>query len=201
MKNFSEFLIQVAQTIETKLGDRLTLCKPLAGYLETTDISAVHGKTPALFVTTVGTNETTFVETGECDVSLNMAAYLLVVQPDSIKREALVQDAITFLSHLIPNQRWGIENCFPAKALEVTDFHGLSKGFQPHIANWRTGVSVLAYASELYGGTDPVSHLALWGLTWEQVIRIGAIEKEFSGLPDELVSRIGEGEEQLWLAN
>jgi hypothetical protein len=199
MTNIADFLMRVVKTIEDELGDHLKLCKPLAGYIETTDISAIHGKSPALFITTVGSSETSLVETGECDVSLNIVAYLLVVQPDSLKRESQVQDTITRLSMLIPNQQWGMKNCFPAKELEITDFHGLSKGFQPHITSWRTGVSVLAYASDLYGGSDPVSHLALWGFTWEQAIRIGQIEAPPAKLPNELISRISQPDEQLWL--
>jgi len=139
---FAGVVEQISSRIKDVSPQELLVCKPLVNVLKTMDLGAIHQNTPALFITNVGTSETSVVESGECDVTLNVVAYLLSVNTDV----ETVQSILTRLSFIIPNQRWKIPNCFPAQNLETLDYHGLSKDDKPLMSNWRTGISVLSYA-------------------------------------------------------
>ncbi len=54
----------------------------------------------------------------------------------------------------------------------------------------RTSVSVLARAADLYGGSDPISQLSLWIVSWEQGLRIGenAFDDPSGAVPTEVYS-------------
>lgn len=174
MSNINTFITAVVDSLSNRFPE-LNTCAALSGYLETTDLTVIHANTPGLFVASVGTGEILAVETGESDVTLQMVAYLLVVDSDSLQREKTAQELMTGLLTCISagGQRWGVAQAHPTRAIESADVHGLTKNFEPHVKDWRLGTAVLARAADLYGATDPVSNLALWAITWEQVLRIG----------------------------
>ena len=176
MPDLSDFIRNVANDMQTEFASELKVARPLAGLLETTDLAALHANTPAVFISTVGTGKLTLVETGEKDIEVYIIAYVLVVNPDSVDREKTAQQIVARLLDYVPYRRWGFSGAFPAMAVESADLHGLSKGFKPDVTSWRTSVSALSRASDLYGGSDPISHLALWAVTWEQVLRTGSID-------------------------
>ncbi len=182
MSNINTFITSVVSKIGEKFPE-LNTCVALPGYLETTDLSVIHDNTPGVFVASVGTGDITAVETGESDVTLQMVAYLLVVNSDSLEREKTAQELMTGLLAYISasGQRWGVAQAHPTSAIESADVHGLTKDFEPHVKDWRLGTAVLARAADLYGATDPISNLALWAITWEQVLRIGANDLDSSG--------------------
>lgn len=177
MSDLSQFLERIAGDIKRELGPLIKECKPLAGLLETTDIAALHANTPAIYIATVGTGELTLVETGQKDIKVFILAYVLVVNPDSIQREQVTRQIVDSLLLYVPLRRWGLGSAFPAMAVESADLHGLSKGFKPDVTTWRTSVSALSRAADLYGGSDPVSNLALWAVSWEQVLRLPAVQE------------------------
>lgn len=176
MSDLSQFLDRIADDIKREFAALIKECKPLAGLLETTDLAALHANTPAIYIATVGTGELTPVASGERDIKVFIIAYVLVVNADSIERERITQEIVNGLLIYVPLRRWGVKRAFPALAVESSDLHGLSKGFKPDVTTWRTSVSALSRASDLYGGTDPVSNLALWGVSWEQVLRLPAAQ-------------------------
>lgn len=173
MSHFSDYTDTVVASIGTRLAERLKTCKALAGLLETTELSALHQKTPAVFVAMAGTGEMTHVETEEEDTVVRMVAYLLVVNSNAQERELAAQELIPRLLVHIAGQQWGLSYAHPAAAIESQDLHGLAQGFKSDTSSWRTGVSVLARAADLYGGDDLIKHLAIWAVTWEQKLRIG----------------------------
>ena len=187
MSNINTFINSVVARIGSHLP-ALKTCVALPGYLETTDLNEVHKKTPGVFVAAVGTGEIHPVETGESDVTLQMVAYLLVVNSDALQREQTAQELMTDLLVYISSsgQRWGVDDAHPTGAIESADVHGLTKDFQPHVKDWRMGTAVLARAADLYGSTEPISNLALWAITWEQILRIGINDFAPSGgtIPD-----------------
>lgn len=174
MSDLSQFLDTIADDVKREFASYIKECKPLAGLLETTDLAALHANTPAIYIATVGTGELTPIETGERDIKIFIIAYVLVVNADSVERERITQEIVNGLLVYVPLRRWGVKRAFPALAVESADLHGLSKGFKPDVTTWRTSVSALSHASDLYGGTDPVSNLALWAVSWEQVLRLPA---------------------------
>ena len=152
----------------------LVACEALAGYIETTSIDTIHANTPGFYVTSVGSGEIIAVENEMRDVTVQMVAYLILVNSqDSLQREEDTEILISNLLAYIGWNRWGLSNVHPASAVESTDVHGLTQNFQPHVKDWRLGVSVLARAADLYGGNNPISNLALWAITWEQRVRMG----------------------------
>ncbi|WP_045856262.1 hypothetical protein [Teredinibacter purpureus] len=190
MSEIADFIEGIASDIALQFGDTLRDCKPLAGHIETTDLAAIHANTPAIFISTVGTGELKIIENGQKDIKVFLLAYVLVVNPDSIEREKIAQDLVHGLLCYVPYRRWNKSNAFPANDVESSDLHGLSKGFKPDVTSWRTSVSALSRAADLYGGEDPVSHLALWAVSWEQVLRVGELPSEESPYPpDELVAK------------
>ncbi|MEE8057938.1 MAG: LamG-like jellyroll fold domain-containing protein [Pseudomonadales bacterium] len=174
MANVNTLITGVVTTIKTQFP-QLLACEALAGFLETTNVADIHSNTPAVYVASVGTGELTWVPSGENDLTVHMVAYVLLVNAiDSLQREQDNQILVTdLLDYVGRQQRWGLTNVHPATAVESEDVHGLTQDFQPHVKDWRLGVSVLARAADLYGGDEPVSNLALWAITWEQMIRIG----------------------------
>jgi len=183
MSTIYSFIDSVVDNIKTTFSDRLNTCVSLPGYLETTDLTVIHENTPGVFIAPVGSGEIVRVETGETDITLQMVAYLLVVNNNSLQREQIAQDLVSDLLHYIAmsGQRWGVVNAHPTTAVESADVHGLSKDFEPNVRDWRLGAAVLARAADLYGSTDPVSNLALWAITWEQMLRVGANAYDTTG--------------------
>ncbi|HBG94707.1 MAG TPA: hypothetical protein DDY14_05130 [Chromatiaceae bacterium] len=173
MSHFSDYTDTVVASIGNKLAERLKACKALAGLLETTELSALHQQTPAVFVAMAGTGEMTYVETEEQDTVVRMVAYLLVVNSNAREREFAAQELIPRLLVHIAGQQWGLSYAHPASAIESQDLHGLAQGFKSDTSSWRTGVSVLARAADLYGGDSLIKNLAIWAVTWEQKLRIG----------------------------
>ncbi|MEE8058992.1 MAG: hypothetical protein V3T17_14325 [Pseudomonadales bacterium] len=152
----------------------LVACEALAGYLETTTVDTLHANTPGLYIASVGSGEMAPVETGQRDITVQLVAYLILVNAtDSLQREEDTQLLISNLLAYVGWNRWGLGNVHPAMAVESADVHGLTNDFQPHVKDWRLGVSVLARAADIYGSDNPVSNLALWAITWEQQIRVG----------------------------
>jgi len=206
----TELIVQIVKVLSNQdLGADLKLCVPLAGYLNTTDLSAVHSKTPAVFIANVGTSSAEPVPSSathifsdpnkdqinpttpaqikiQSDLTLNMVAYLLVVDTDSQQRATKLQTLLTHLYQAILDQRWALPNCFPAKNIQAMDFHGLPKDVKPDMSNWRAGVAVCGYASDLLGqNTD--NNIALWAITWEQVIRVGEEDEALPCLSQDML--------------
>lgn len=198
MEVLSQLLKSIVKNIAAELVNDVERCEPLAGYIETTEVSAIHTKTPGVFIASVGSGDATPVETGEIDTIMQMVAYILVVEKDSLRREKKAQRLVTKMLMFVPGNHWGLPNVFPAKAVESADLHGLTKGFKPDVSSWRSGVSVLARASDLYGGTDPIANISLWAITWEQMIRIGTpLEDNDANIPDQVIMRLHEDIERV----
>jgi hypothetical protein len=199
MSEIAKFINQIAADISAQLNATINTCKPLAGLIETTDLAAIHANTPAIFIATVGTGELKLVETEQKDIKLYLIAYVVVVNPDSIEREAVTRDIVDTLLCYVPFQRWQNPNAFPAADIESADLHGLSKGFKPDVTSWRTSVSALSRAADLYGGDDPVSHLALWAVSWEQVIRMGRMSEDNTPYPaNAIIAKHGDDIENVY---
>jgi len=189
MASIKEYLDSIVTNLAENIPE-LNTCVVLPGFLETTELQEVHRNTPGVFIAPVGNGEITHVETGESDITLQMVLYLLVVdQPgeedgisNAMEREQMAQILLSkLLSHMSSTaQRWGMEEAHPITGIESADVHGLTNDFVPHTKDWRLGTAVLARAADLYGGQDPISHLALWAITWEQRLRLG--ENNFSSL-------------------
>ncbi len=179
MLQINTYLNQVVTKIKVQFPD-LIACEVLPGYLETTTLAEVHSETPAIFVTHVGMGELQSLPSGEQDIKLQMTAYLMIHNDqNALQREQdMMQLQTQFLSYLSA-QRWGLTKVHPASAIESADAHGLIKDFKSDTSSWRTSVSVLARAAELYGGNTPINQLSLWIVSWEQVLRIG--ENAFEG--------------------
>lgn len=173
MTKINDFITAVVSKVNTELTDQIEECKPLAGLLETTDISAIHSKTPAVFISVVGSGESTLLETSEVDAKMLVVAYILVVKSNSIEREQITNSIVSRLLGCVAGDRWGLDYAYPAMSVESCDMHGLAKGFKPDVSSWRYGVSVLSRAADLYGGSDPISNMAIWAVTWEQTLRLG----------------------------
>lgn len=182
MSNTNDFINAVVTQLDTQFPT-LNTCVALPGYLEGTDLTVVHANTPGVFVASVGSGDTVPVATGQIDITLQMVAYLLVVDSNAIAREQTTQTLLTGLLNYISlsGQRWGVATAHPATAVESADVHGLTKDFEPHVKDWRLGTAVLARAADLYGATDPISNLALWAITWEQPLRVGTDAFDTSG--------------------
>lgn len=189
MSELLDFIGSIAEHIGAEFSSHIQVCKPLAGLIETTDIAAIHAKTPAIYVASVGSGKTSMIENGQKDINVYLLAYILVVNPDSVARERSALELVDGLLNFVPCNRWNRPNAFPAADVESADLHGLSKGFKPDVTTWRTSVSALSRASDLYGGDDPVSHLALWAVSWEQTLRIGKLVQEESITPERIIGR------------
>ncbi len=194
MVSIRQFLEHIVEDLTANFPE-LKTCVVLPGYLETTELQEVHRNTPGVFIAPVGNGEITHVKTGESDITMQMVLYLLVVdQPgaddgirDAVMREQVAQDLLTkLLAHMSRTaQRWGLDGAHPAMAIESADVHGLTNNFTPHTKDWRLGTAVLARAADLYGGSDPISQLALWAITWEQKLRLGINELDGESPPED----------------
>ena len=173
MSHINTYLNQVVSKIKGQFTD-LIACEVLPGYLETTTLPEVHSQTPAIFVTHVGMGELQVLPSGQQDIKLQMVAYLLIHNnQNSLQREQdMMKLQSKFLSYL-SYQRWGLTDVHHATSIQSADAHGLIKDFKSDTSSWRTSVSVLARAAELYGGDDPINQLSLWIVSWEQGLRIG----------------------------
>lgn len=209
MSDIHHFLKTVTDKIQEKFpveraedGLGFKVCALLPGYIETTHVEEIHGSTPALFLTNVGVGKVEDLNSGQVEINLQMMAYLVIVTDkeidiapcvdlslenrlktanlDPVKRE---EKMMLFLSELYPfinSNSWGLNFALPAKDVESADAYGLIKEFQPHTGSWRTGVSALARAKEVYNGHMNSGKMSLYMISWEQNIYLGTDQNHFS---------------------
>ena len=193
VSDYIEKIIASIKAIGSEFEPRLE-SKSLAGLMDSTfDATSLRErKSSVVYVATVGSGEMIAVETGANDVTMQMVAYLMVVDPDSEQRSSTTQRLLIRLVNHISGQRWGLSYAHPAAAVESIDLHGLTKGFKPDTSSWRLGVSVLAHAADLYGGEQPDKRLGLWAISWEQKLRIAepATSEDELQTSDVLLSRM-----------
>ena len=136
------------------------------------DADALVNDTPAIIFANTGVGELNHLPSNQQDIKLQMVAYLVTHDSNALAREErMTQLQVSFLSFL-DWQRWGLPFTHPAMAIEALDAHGLIKDFKSDTSSWRTGVSVLARAADLYSESTQ-NQMSLWIVSWEQHLRIG----------------------------
>jgi hypothetical protein len=143
-------------------------------------------KTKGIYTLLGGTDQITFIETGENDLTAQPIVYILVKDPPETlriqkNRIGQVQNILAALVSIISLNRWGLDYAFPAKNIKTIDLYGLTYAPNQLVGTQGWNPSLQAYAKDLYSekGKDPQGeseplpdHISLWAVTWEQVLRI-----------------------------
>ena len=173
MNNIHDYLSQVVlQTQAYFADDNRTDLKKCEIHGGNYDPDALEHDSPAVIFANAGVGELHHLPSGEQDIKLQMVAYLLVYDPQVLQREQTMMQLQVELLSFLDWQRWGLCFTHPVSAIEALDAHGLMKDFKSDTSSWRTGVSVLARAADLYAESTQ-NQLSLWIVSWEQHLRLG----------------------------
>lgn len=169
-------IVELLNAIQADLKQHITgleVCELHGGPFDLAELERFAVNTPAIYISLLGNPSLDDLNTGERDVELTLAAYVVTTDRDGLPRfEAAINLVESLLTH-IPDSRWGQGGTFGAKQVISNNFYN-----------------------------DSIDNLgvALWNVTWKQVIRLGESVWDAKGtLPTELylglVSEVGIGHE------
>lgn len=141
-----DFRKTIAADIKTVLPD-LRECKPHAGRFDLSEIKRLSARTPGVFISVLGIVSSEEIGTGETDLELAMASYVLTADTRGLPRDVAAVNLVEALSLRIIGSRWGI-----------------SGGVHP---------AGKVKANNLYSGDLDRIGIAMWGISWRQKVRLG----------------------------
>ncbi|MCX4025048.1 hypothetical protein H0A36_23540 [Endozoicomonas sp. SM1973] len=139
-----QLLSAITQTIHSHLPD-LKDVSTHAGRFDLGEVKRVANYTPAVKVALMEAWEFKSIETEQWDVSLRLAAFVMVSDSRKLPKDEAAINIIEALSLLIAEQRWGVEGVLAASGIK---------------------------ASNLFSTQTDRQGLAIWGVTWDQVMRL-----------------------------
>ncbi|WP_163833287.1 phage protein Gp37 [Spartinivicinus ruber] len=140
----NQLLSAITQTIHSHLPD-LKDVSTHAGRFDLGEVKRVANHTPTVKVALMEARDFKPVETEQRDVSLRLAAFVMVSDSRKLPKDEAAINIIEALSLLIAEQRWGMDGVLAANGIK---------------------------ASNLYSSQTDRQGLAIWGITWDQVMRL-----------------------------
>lgn len=137
-------LTAITQTIHAHLP-ALREVSTHAGRFDLKEIKRLATRLPAVKVTLMDVQAFQPVETEQWDVSLHLASFMLVSDRKGLPKEQAAINLIEALGLLIAEQRWGVTGVGQASRIK---------------------------ASNLFSTQLDREGLAIWGITWEQSMRL-----------------------------
>ena len=140
----NQLLSAITNTIHGHLPD-LEDVSTHAGRFDLTEVKRIANRLPTVKVALMEAREFKSVETEQRDVSLRLAAFVMVSDSRKLPKDEAAINIIETLSLLIAEQRWGVDGVLAASGIK---------------------------ASNLFSTQTDRQGLAIWGITWDQVMRL-----------------------------
>ena len=142
-------IIELLTAIQTSLKaalPELYNCDLHGGRFDLKELNRIAARTPSIYIACLGSKALKDVATGESDLTLTLAAFVVTADKQGLPRlEGVINLAEAVLLH-VTNNRFGLK--------------GLSAGTNASYQN-------------LYNGAIDKHGVALCSVTWEQTIRVG----------------------------
>ena len=117
-----------------------------AGRFDLAELKRIATKTPCVRVAVLGAPEVESIGSGEREVRLRMAAYIVTTDRRGLARDDSALAIVCALCDLVPDNTWSTRGAHPAQRVS---------------------------ADNLFSGTLDRGAVALWAVSWEQTVRIG----------------------------
>jgi hypothetical protein len=169
-------IVTLLSAIQADIEQQITgleTCELHGGPIDLAELERIEVIAPAIYISLLGNPNLDNPNTGERDVELGLAAYVVTMDSDEQPRfEAAINLVESLLIH-IPDNQWGQEGTFGAEQVTAGNF---------------------------YSGAIDGYGVALWSVTWKQTIRLGESVWDAEGtFPTQLylglVSDVGSGHE------
>ena len=141
----TDFRNKVCDEIKKQLP-MLKACKGHGGRFDLGELKRISGRTPAVYVAITGTGRGQAVGTGETDLPLQMAAFIITSDRKGLSRTDASLNIAEYLIGVISGNSFDFQGAHPAGPV--------------------TG-------KNLYNGSLDRVGIALWGITWSQTLRLG----------------------------
>lgn len=142
-------IVDLLNAIQTDFKAHITglkACELHGGRFDLAELKRIAGRAPAIYLSVLGNPGLDDPGTGERDVALSLAAFVVTTDRRGLPRfEAAINLVESLLTH-IPDNRWGQEGTFGAQQVTSRNF---------------------------YNGSIDKHGVALWGVTWKQPLRLG----------------------------
>lgn len=169
-------IVALLKAIQTDFKAQFTglkACELHGGRFDLAELKRIAGRAPAIYISVLGNPGLDDPGTGERDVTLTLAAFVVTTDRRGLPRFEAAIDLVERLLVHIPDNRWGCDGTFGAQQLGARNF---------------------------YNGAIDKHGVALWGVIWKQSIRLGESVWAAKGfLPTEaylgLGSHVGSGHE------
>ncbi|BCS94613.1 hypothetical protein DSLASN_02450 [Desulfoluna limicola] len=124
----------------------LRTCEPHGGRFDLQELKRISTKAPAVFVAILGTGKVKEVGSGEVDIPVSLAAFVVTKTEGKLPCAESALNVAEGLLTRIPGSNWACDGVF---------------GADP------------ATAKNLYSGTIASKGVAMWAVTWTQKVRMG----------------------------
>ncbi|EGG93496.1 hypothetical protein IMCC1989_1152 [gamma proteobacterium IMCC1989] len=141
--------IELRQKVLEKIKEELPDLKEVSlhpGRFNLDELKRIGTKAPAVYVSLMGTPTVKRIETGENEVYIRLAAFIVTRDERKLPKDEAALAIVESLLVVIPCQRWGLKN---------------------------TSDAVNVKADNLFNGSIERKGVAMWAITWEQTLRIG----------------------------
>lgn len=145
----------------------LRSCQSHPGRFDLRELKRIAAAAPAIRVAVLKIGRGVDVGTGEVDRPVDFAAYVLTEDKRGMPRDFAARNIVESLICLLPGKAFGVANVHPIIATDV-------------------GEAVNLYSSSVDG-----QGVALWAVSWSQVVRFGENELLEDGtMPSSLIMEI-----------
>ncbi len=125
----------------------LKTCEVHAGRFDADELARISARVPALFVSCLGIPKVTNAGTEQADADAALAVFVLLGSSPGLPRDVAARNVVEALVVLVQNERWGLSGCGETREIR---------------------------AENLYGGKIDAQGVALWAVSWRQLLRLGA---------------------------
>lgn len=142
----NDVINSICKQIKTWLPD-LKTCESHGGRFDLKEIQRISGQAPAVYVSILATGKPKEVGTGEQDIPVTFAAYVVATDRNKLPRAVAALNMTECLIVKVCGQNWG----YPDQVFGAGT----------------------ASSKNLYSGMIAKKGVALWAVTWQQTVRVG----------------------------
>ncbi len=132
----------------------LKACEVHDGRFDLPELRRIATRTPAMFTACLGVDQVANPGTEQADATLLLAIYIVTANAAGLSRGAAARALSEAVLQLVQGERWG----------------------------GGTGEAAELRAENLYSGDIDKTGVALWGISWQQVLRIGTSVWDTTGV-------------------
>ncbi|CAA0111623.1 Uncharacterised protein [BD1-7 clade bacterium] len=142
---FNDLLNAICEAIKTRLPE-LKVCEIHGGRFTLDELKKISTRAPAVYVALLGTDAAAAAATGQPEVPLKLAVFIVAKDEVGLSRTAGALNLVEVLLQMVKNDTWQQPGVLEARSITTKNF---------------------------YNGDLHKSKIALWGVSWVQPILLG----------------------------